>query len=198
MRGKRLPCRQCCACGTHRGVDIFRRSLRHTGEPLARGRISGLEVAVFGGRLKGPVDEMSEAPLMAIEPGQRLFRILWRGAVFHSDEFFSDAHVAVLILERGPLSSLRDSLIRKCYPGLPPWAALLRRFAADSADKAVTQSDADNPPSTARSRGARADVQCHSKGCWLRDETVLLSSTACPVLLSSEIAIRWIASPCGS
>src|SRR5438093_1774547 len=98
MRGKRLPCRQCCACGTHRGVDIFRRSLRHTGEPLARGRISGLEVAVFGGRLKGPVDEMSEAPLMAIEPGQRLLRILWRGAVFHSDEFFSDAHVAVLIL----------------------------------------------------------------------------------------------------
>src|SRR5206468_12071277 len=81
-----------------------------------------------------------------------------------------------------------------CRPGLHYCAAL--RLTA--LDKAVTQSDADNPPSTALLRGARADVQCHSKGCWLRDETVLLSSTACPVLLSSEIAIRWIASPCGS
>src|SRR5947207_11688552 len=80
-----------------------------------------------------------------------------------------------------------------CRPGLHYCAAL--RLTA--LDKAVTQSDADNPPSTALLRDVRADAQYHLKGCWLRSGTVLLSSTAYRVLLSLEIAIRWIASPSG-
>src|SRR5437667_14729 len=88
---------------------------------------------------------------------------------------------------------LSPILPRAAAPGLHYCAAL--RLTA--LDKAVTQSDADNPPSTALLRDVRADAQYHLKGCWLRSETVPLSSTACLVLLSSAITIRWIASPSG-
>src|SRR5205809_6147156 len=80
-----------------------------------------------------------------------------------------------------------------CRPGLHYCAA----FRLTALDKAVTQSDAANPPSTALLRDVRADAPSHLKGCWLRSGTVLLSSTAYRVLLSLEIAIRCIASPSG-
>ena len=36
---------------------------------------------------------MSEAAAMLIEPGKSFFRVFRRGAVFHGDEFFSNAHI---------------------------------------------------------------------------------------------------------
>jgi hypothetical protein len=39
---------------------------------------------------------MSKATSVMVEPGEGLFGVLGRGAVFHGHEFFSDAHSIAL------------------------------------------------------------------------------------------------------
>src|SRR5262245_48261865 len=45
------------------------------------------------GRLPFAANEMSESPLVAVEPDERFLRILGRWPVFHRFVFFEDAHI---------------------------------------------------------------------------------------------------------
>src|SRR5216684_7610203 len=119
MRSKGLPRWQSSARGFHRAVDVQRRALRHRREFFSRGRIRRLEISPRRGRLPRAVYEMSEAPAMTVQPGKSFARILWRGAVLHSHEFFDDAHslLSSLVIEPG-FSSLRNRM------------AIIRRIAS--------------------------------------------------------------------
>src|ERR1700720_3983713 len=62
---------------------------------------------------------MSEAPATTVQPGKSFARILRRGAVLHSHEFFDDAHslLSSLVIEPG-FSRLRNRM------------AIIRRIAS--------------------------------------------------------------------
>ena len=94
VRCQGLPFRQGGACGAHRSVNVRCRSLGNRGKLLAGRGISGFEVSAVRRLPPRTVDKMSEAAAMSIQPGERLFRVLRRGTVFHGDELFSDAHIA--------------------------------------------------------------------------------------------------------
>ena len=95
VRSERLPLGQCRARGSDRGIDIGRRSLGDRGERLAGGRVGGIEVSALRRLPPRAVNEMSEAATVMIQPGQASFGIFGRRAVFHGDEFFSDAHMRI-------------------------------------------------------------------------------------------------------
>ena len=92
VRSESLPLGKCRTPGFDGSVDVGGRSLRHAGELLAGGRVCGVEVFSGSGRSPRPIDKVAEAALVVVEPGERFFRIFRRGAVFHGNEFFSDAH----------------------------------------------------------------------------------------------------------
>src|SRR5215472_6196754 len=122
-RGQRSPS---CFYGA---VYILGRALRDCSEFFARRRVGGLKRDSRRRSLPVAVDEMTEAALVNVEPGQRLTRIFWRGTILHGHEFFDDAHRFL------PAAFL--------IPAIIP----------------LTQSGGDNPPNTVPSRGVRAGVR---------------------------------------
>src|SRR5580700_10892809 len=98
VRTERLPTGKGGAGGFDRSVNVGGRSFCNTGKLFSGRRVSGVEV--FPGRGRGPcaIDEVAEAAFVLVEPRQRLFRVLWRWTVLHSNELFSDAHLLLYIL----------------------------------------------------------------------------------------------------
>src|SRR5580704_17615265 len=98
VRSERLPTGKGGAGGFDRSVNVRGRSFCNTGKLFSGRRVSGVEV--FPGRGRGPcaIDEVAEAAFVLVEPRQRLFRVLWRWTVLHSNELFSDAHLLLYIL----------------------------------------------------------------------------------------------------
>ena len=47
---------------------------------------------------------MAEATLVAVKPGEGLFRVFRRGSVFHGDELFRDAHLSFMDSSVSPAS----------------------------------------------------------------------------------------------
>ena len=92
VRSESLPLGKCRTRGFHGSVDVCGRALRDAGELLAGGGVCGVEVFSVCGRSPRPIDEVAEAALVVVEPGERFFRVFRRGAVFHGNELFSDAH----------------------------------------------------------------------------------------------------------
>ena len=93
VRSERLPFWERCARGSNRGVDVRWPIPARLWRASRRWRDRGVEVSAVRRLPPRAVDEVSEAAAVTIEPGQRFFRILRRRAVFHGDEFFSDAHI---------------------------------------------------------------------------------------------------------
>src|SRR5215472_7355418 len=91
VRRKFLPAGQGLARGFHRGVHVGGASLRDFGKNCARGGVGGFEIFAVDGSVPSAANEMSEAPVVASEPRERLLGIFRRGAVFHGSEFFNDA-----------------------------------------------------------------------------------------------------------
>src|SRR5215472_8315369 len=73
-------------------VYILGRALCDRSKFFARRRVGGLKIDSGCRRLPVAVDEMTEAALVNLKPGQRLTRIFWRGTILHGHEFFDDAH----------------------------------------------------------------------------------------------------------
>ena len=73
-------------------IHVFGRALGDGRELFSGGRIGGIEYLARGRLLPGAIYEMSEAPVVPVEPAQRLARILRRRAVIHGHKFFDDAH----------------------------------------------------------------------------------------------------------
>ena len=87
------------ACGADGGVNVLCGTLRDVGEFFCGGGIGGFEIICFGGGVPGAVDEMVEATLVAIEPGDGFSRIFGGRAVVHGDEFFCEAHGGLIVAE---------------------------------------------------------------------------------------------------
>src|SRR6266478_1117670 len=92
MRSEGLPRWQSTPRGFHRAVDIGCRSLCDRCEFFTSGRICRVEIRSRRGRLPSAVYEMSETPVVTVQPRESLARILRCGAVLHGHEFFDDAH----------------------------------------------------------------------------------------------------------
>src|SRR5271154_7221585 len=92
MRSQRLPRRKRFPRRSDGGVDVRSRSLSHRCFFLAVCGIDRTEKYALYRLPPVPVDEMAEAPSMAVQPDERIFRILRRRPIFHGREFFSDAH----------------------------------------------------------------------------------------------------------
>src|SRR5215470_20176039 len=83
VRRELLPSSQGFARGFCRCIHVGGTSLRDFRENRARRRVGGLKVLAVRRSMPRAVDEMPEAPIVAIQPDQRLLGILRRGAVFH-------------------------------------------------------------------------------------------------------------------
>src|SRR5579885_1874346 len=94
VRGFLLPSGEGHASSLHGGIDIGGASLGDFRERRARGRIGGLEICSIGGGVPRAVNEVAEFTVVMVEPGKGLFWIFGSRAVFHSAEFFNDAHIA--------------------------------------------------------------------------------------------------------
>src|ERR1700691_41672 len=166
MRSERQPFWKCRARCLHSGVDICGRTLGNGSQLFSVGRIDRLEVAPSARCLPCPVDEVSEAVTVALQPGSRLFRIFWSGTVLHRKKFFSDTHFGSIPL-----------FLKQQHPAPTLW-------------------DDDTPPNSARSRDAPVAVRClpitHSR----QNETARRASTKARVLLSSWPTSRSIAWRC--
>src|SRR6185312_15995632 len=134
VRGERLPLRQRGAGGADGGVNVRCGSLGDGGELLAGRGISGFEVSAFRRLSPGTVNKMSEAAAMSIQPGERLFRVLRRGTVFHGDELFSNAHIGLVCieheLEHKSKSKASDKSVRPTRSLLRQGMAIVRRIAS--------------------------------------------------------------------
>jgi hypothetical protein len=92
MRSERLPFRKCTARRLNRRINVGRRALGDGRNLLSGSRIVRIEKRAVGGLAPRSLDEVAETPLMAVQPEQRLLWIFRRRAVFHGEEFVSDAH----------------------------------------------------------------------------------------------------------
>ena len=95
MRSESLPDSQRATRRFHRGVYVREGSLRNTRKLISRGGICCVEVLPGGGVQPGAVDEVSEPAAVPVEPKQRFARVFRRRAIFHTDEFFDDAHAVL-------------------------------------------------------------------------------------------------------
>src|SRR5690348_12667276 len=96
VRRKRLPGGESRAGGFDSGVDVCGGALGDVGEFFGGGGIGGVEEFIFEGRLPRAVNEMAEAAVVMVEPGERFAGIFGGRAVVHGDEFFDDAHSVLL------------------------------------------------------------------------------------------------------
>src|SRR6266849_9351434 len=91
-----LPLWRRCPRGLNGCIHIGGRSLGGRRQLLSVGGVEGIEVSARRWFLPGTVDEMFEAPVMTIQPGRRLFRVLRSGAILHGRELFGNAHSSLL------------------------------------------------------------------------------------------------------
>src|SRR5438477_11569616 len=98
MWSERLPRRQSSARGLHRAINVRCRTLCHRRKFFTSGRFCGVEISACSGRLPCAVDEVSEAPAIAVQPCKSLARVLWRRTILHGHESFGDAHSLFLNL----------------------------------------------------------------------------------------------------
>src|SRR5581483_6599423 len=111
-------------------VDVSSSALRDTRQRVSGRRIEGVEIGSRRGFLPLTSDEMSEAALVTIEPGYRLFGVFRGGTVFHADEFFRDAHsVSVLFI-----NSLRH---RMAVPRRIPSSHMMLQLTLDVPQKSA-------------------------------------------------------------
>src|SRR4051812_9683841 len=92
VAAERAPFWSGTLCGFHCSIDIGRTARGEGRQLFSAGRVEGVEMLSCSGFAPFTSDEMSETPVMTLEPGHRLLRIFRRGAVLHADEFFGDAH----------------------------------------------------------------------------------------------------------
>jgi hypothetical protein len=92
MRCERLPCWKRIPRSLDRGIDIRSRSLGHRCDLLSGSRIARIKKNAFDRLAPCAINEMTEAPLMAVEPEQRILRVFGRRPIFHGEEFVGYAH----------------------------------------------------------------------------------------------------------
>src|SRR5690348_10680759 len=90
VRRERVPRRESCTRRFNPSIYILRAPLSDGRKLVTCRWISGIEVLAFDRRLPASIDELPKLPFVAIEPAQRLFRILQCRAVLHRCEFFRD------------------------------------------------------------------------------------------------------------
>src|SRR5437660_12687796 len=98
MWNERLPRRQSSTRGFHRAINIRGRTSCHRRKFFTSGRLCGVEISAFTGRLPCAVDEMSEAAVMPVQPRNSFAWVLWRTTIPHGHEFFGDSHLLFLNL----------------------------------------------------------------------------------------------------
>src|SRR5271165_941174 len=141
MRRERPPFWKRGSRRLNRGVDIRTRSLSDACNCFSGGRIDRIEEPAFGRLAPLPADEVTEAPMMLVEPEQHIFGVLWSGPVFHGEKFVRYTH-----------SSRLASFPLCCV------------FAALTSSRCIiTQSGGGSPPSTGRWRSVPTAVQCRSE-----------------------------------
>src|SRR5258708_4749862 len=151
MRRQRLPRRQSFSRGLNTGVNIRRRALSNRSNFLSACRVGRIEEHAVRRLMPCAVDEVSKAPAMAIEPGQRLFGIFRRWAIFHREELFGYAHSFPDSLE-----SRRKNWNHKGHEGAPRFLTRLELSSSCPfvsfvvSNPSPTRSDDDNPPNTCR------------------------------------------------
>ena len=92
MRCERLPLRKSISRSLDSCIHIGSRSLGYGCDLLSRGGIGRIEKYAFDRLSPSAIDEVAEVSLMAVEPEQRILRVLRRGSVIHGEEFLSYAH----------------------------------------------------------------------------------------------------------
>ena len=93
MRRQSLPHRQSYACRPHRRINVRRAPLCHFRNLFSRRGIRRFKIFSFDWGLPFAPDKMSKSPFVAVEPHERLFRVLRRRTVLHRFIFFEDAHI---------------------------------------------------------------------------------------------------------
>src|SRR5215475_10490119 len=83
-----LPYGQCCTRRLYSSINVCRASLRNVSNLFACGRVGSIKIFSIRGSLPFPADEMTETPLVTIEPNQSFLWIFRRGAIFHRFVFF--------------------------------------------------------------------------------------------------------------
>src|SRR6516162_215445 len=121
MRRQSLPRGQRSARGPYGAVDILGRALCDRRQLFASRRVGGLKRGSPCRSLPVAAEEMSQAALVNVEPGQRLTRIFRRGTILHGHEVFDDAHqflpASFLAPPRSSRPGNRMAMIRRIPAG---------------------------------------------------------------------------------
>src|SRR5262249_55497380 len=92
VRADLLPMRKRFAGSADSSVYVLCVALGDAGELLAGRGIVGVEIFAGHGRYPLAADEVPEAALVTVEPGECLLGVLEGCSVFHGGEFGGDAH----------------------------------------------------------------------------------------------------------
>src|SRR5580692_10885318 len=112
MRSELPPLRRRGPRSFYRRINIGRRALCYRGELFSVRRIECIEILSGRRRLPFAANKMLETIAMTLQPCDGFFGIFRGGPVFHTHEFFGDAH---LEFARFRLSEFKTFLFT-CYP----------------------------------------------------------------------------------